>query len=242
MSEYTRPDVDLTYTSGNTLYAPEISRERIFKLGEVGQLLATTLPGYIGMTLYGSTARGEATADSDIDLFAFIDPDSLPLTAGHVGTDELCETVYSGATQGTVRFKPHTSQEDTLFQTVNGHVKAAVPVGLDLDLIPLNSRIVEETTDSLLRSVASHTEGNTENKKLIPRNIRALFHLAADAPRLQPYIHQALTKLAQDPHGEMAWSWLRHMVVGFEQGRSQTDNLRLRSVPSTLNEAIQEYS
>src|SRR4051812_37949349 len=52
----------------------ELSQQRFDQLASAAAKISTVLPEIAGVTVYGSVARGEATAQSDVDLFVLVEP------------------------------------------------------------------------------------------------------------------------------------------------------------------------
>ena len=230
--------VDPSLLSGSTLSRQELSTERVRLLTEAAGSMATSIPEFMGMTLFGSTARGEARPNSDVDIFVLVNPDNLPLRY---------ERTSLGGTTGTVEFtkwiRPNEEEISRIRQTTQAH-------GLDkigLIVLPFNDAIFEQTISDLIEVATLWDSGDHSIGAQVPRNIRALFHVPIHDTELQPYIERTLTTLNNSPHGTIAWRMIRHQLVSLELPKMRTDDdfikgLAHRYIPTTLDEAIQVYS
>jgi hypothetical protein len=235
--------VDPSLTTGSQVSSQELSAQRIGDLGATARELSITTPEFVGMTLLGSVARGEATPESDVDIFVFIKPDQgAPLQDNpRIPVSERIRRVEEQPREGTVEFHGGIGVDyqslisDKLGQ--NNIDKA------DIFVLPIDESIVDSTTQELLQNAKEIDEGNTSIGAHVPHNIRGLFHVPIDDVNLQPYIHQVLSSLQNDSHGQTAWRMIRQQLAGFERHKTQKDfdGVQHRNIPLSLSAASEQY-
>lgn len=219
-----------------------ISNRRILQLESVAKTLEAELPEFEGMTLFGSTARGEAKEDSDVDLFVFIMPTESSDIQNNSGYTDSQKTVrLNGVFEGTVSLQLglasdyHKYLSPILQQEGINHA--------DITFMPLDDVIAEQATRELLDTAREWDEGDHTKGAMVPRNIRGLFHVPLGNGRLRPYIEQVFSTLSASPHGDTAWKMIRVQLIGFEKRRDQEhyESVSHRNIPATLDEARELY-
>jgi hypothetical protein len=228
------------------IIAPEeLSRRRLNQLAELAHALHGEMPEFLGMTAFGSTVRGEATPASDVDMYVFMSLTDAENSSQHnprVKPDE--KTGFFSDVPNTLVF--HGGIELDYNAAIREHLPEQEIADADIIILPLDKTIVEDRTSLLLDNAKHYADGTktlTELDGLAPRNIRGLFHAPIDNERLRPFIGQVLDQLAASPYGDQAWRMLRHMVIGFEQGREGNFAEKPhRTIPETLAEALKFYA
>lgn len=227
---------------------PQISSEalshlRISQLDAASESLHVELPEYIGMTVFGSIARLEATPDSDADLFVFLRPgDEYNLQHEPRVTEGNQLVVSAGAQIGTIVFDTYINMQYD--RTLQKTITATGVNDPHIIILPLDEHIIDQTSKTLLDIAKTWDEGDKSIGALVPRNIRALFHVPTGDSDLQLFMEQALGILKASPHSNTAWAMIRHNVLSFEKGRGQQDIdlVTHRYLPKTLGEALAYYS
>lgn len=217
-----------------SLPSPVLSRQRLDGLQDVARALHETMPEYTGMTAFGSTVRGEAREDSDLDICVFVNAgDNEGSIEAHSSTDpELAETyiVTNPLEASGISYRVKKEMEA---RNLPGRSS-------DVEIVPINHDIVADTTEILMANAVKLKEGDTSIR--IPRNVRELFYAAIDTANLQPYIEQALRVLSNDVRGEEGWHLIRGAVEYYENKRGeQGQPLRHRYFPVNLEEARGYY-
>ncbi|HEV2402917.1 MAG TPA: nucleotidyltransferase domain-containing protein [Candidatus Saccharimonadales bacterium] len=237
-----RAEIDSSLAIGSMPPPSEASVQILNGLSQAAEHMETSLPGFVGMTAFGSAVRGEANEDSDGDIFVFVRPDKNSPSQNHPAApveQPLIKTA-TGATRNTVEFNP-----DVRFgynQLVYAALKKADIKKADITVLPLDESIVTEAVNDLMGEAQKWDTGVRPLEPAVPRNIRGLFHLPINDRGLQPYIEQVLTALSTGGYGDTAWRMLRHRVVSFEHRKgSGMEGVEHRYIPATLEEARGYY-
>ncbi|MBS0553743.1 MAG: nucleotidyltransferase domain-containing protein [Proteobacteria bacterium] len=204
--------------------------------------LHAELPEFTGMTAFGSTVRGEAGPDSDVDIAVFIEPSDAE------GSPQRNPNVPKG---DAIRVNPYARKYefhggiDTIYKTlILRHLQEEGVMKADMDVLPISQGIIEHSRKRLLDKAEKHEGPDTgENMPVVPKNIRFLFHAPIDDERLRPYVSQTLEGLQESPYGERAWGMIRRTVAHFEEGRDDGayESNPHRYIPPTLADAVGFY-
>jgi len=224
----------------------ELSRTRLDQLATLSQELQATMPEYEGMTAMGSTVRGEARPDSDVDILVFVRPDAT--SPRQNVNNEPGFDPNSIIEKGESQHLPQTFSFDigkgmNYKFPINESLRQSGIPHADIEVLPISKEIVDEATGDLLTDARAYDEDPNIKPTGVARNIRALFQAPIDAEKLEPYMGQVLAKLGSNPHGETAWKMIRNFVVHFEKGREQESyaGVKHRYIPATLEEAKGYY-
>lgn len=221
-------------------FSPE-SQERLEALGAVQETVQAQHPEIIGLTCYGSTARGEAGPDSDVDVFALVEVDPNATVQNNPRVDPADRLQIAPDDQpraGTYGFHGGIDADYKMALVRAGEQQGLL--AMDIDILPISPDIVDDQATQLLEDIRQGKEGTA---LAVPRNIRSLFHLPVGETKVGSYAAQVINKLASDPAGEESWHAIRHMVVGFENGRDkQGQEPSHRQIPKTLAEAQTFYA
>lgn len=236
------PPIDAGLPGDAALRGRELSEQRLAYLASLAQGLHRTIPEFLGMTVYGSTSRGEARPSSDADLFVFIEPAAKAASLGDPRVPEEQPGIILSSDAAPRNYSSHPTYGFTRNIEVNyrrmvvSRLRGVVP-SVDLDVLPISEAIVDRSTDALLETAQRWAMGDAGDVSL-PDNIRGLFHKPVDTERLQPHIGRVLENLAGSPFGEVAWSAIRRRVVGFEKRRgTAAAAFYSREIPETLMDA-----
>jgi predicted nucleotidyltransferase len=222
--------------------ASEISRHNFEALQKVDDDLRMSRPDYVGMSAYGSTVRGEAGPDSDVDLYVFVAPDLKAPEQDNfrMSTSEHLQKEADGNHRGSVLFH---GAIDGDYKYMLGEMLKSEGVNVpSMDVLPINNSIVEDTTAELLANARAYDGGDTRQEVVVvPLNIRGLFHVPIEDSQLATYRKQVIDILKADEHGETAWKMIRQYTVFYEKGRQQEhfDSLPYRQAPA---DNLQDYT
>lgn len=210
-------------------------------LVDVSEKIREKLPEYAGMTVYGSTVRGDTGPESDVDIHVFMETsDNSDIQTMVSDPDFRTVQIPFGPTEGTFYF---ATLIDTRYkeQVEDELVDRGFPTA-DITILPINKTIVEKSVESAAANVKTIIETGGESY-LIPRNIRCLFNAPIEDERLQPYRLQALSLIKDSPYGKAIWMLLRQWISYYEGGRDNDDlnAIEHRPVPDTLADALEYY-
>lgn len=221
----------------------ELTDQRLALLQQGVAELRESMPEYVGMTLFGSMARKETRPDSDADVFVFIRPESDAQLQhdARVQDHDVMRRIAVGNQIGTVLFNGHISIK--YFSAVKEKIEATGIPRAGVITLPISEKIVAETTTELLQNAKRFAESGNPDEVRVPRNVRALFHVPIDDEGLVQYRNHVLTRMAEDPNGNLAWRMVRHRVLSFEVRKDQDDIEAAghRYFPGSLEEACQSY-
>lgn len=224
----------------------ELSQQRIKMAAQAALEMQVSLPGFLGVTAFGSTARGEARPDSDVDLFILVEPNNehSPAAQSSISANQrILRVGFGGPTvTGTRIFHPHiiNSYEQLLGESLS----AAGIETADILVLPINEEIISEAVNELLGVAQRLDSGDRTIEHRVPRNVSALFQMPISTKGLSPYIEQVIEQLGSTDGGQTAWRMIRRQVEYFEAGRSHdgTNNVLHRQIPTTLGEVKDYYS
>ena len=228
--------------TGQTQQSREYSARLLSGLARTSEMLHADTPGFIGMTVFGSTVRGQAKPGSDVDLWVLMDP-TIPLEDDRGYTFDMSGDFKKRA-EGV-----HTGTYDVSFVAeaeyrhwVRKHLAQNGIDKSDVIILPLTTDILADCVTDLL-AVATEINQNTRQDVRCARNVRALFHVPVEGEALQPYIEQTLTALSAHPDGETAWQIIRSGLVTFERPKDQQGlkGVNHRYIPANLEEARGYY-
>jgi hypothetical protein len=214
----------------------ERSAQMLDTVARTAEELARQLPEIVGVTVFGSVARGEARADSDVDAMVFVEvrgdarTQSNPRLAGEPAVLPEGE----GPLDSKTSFHPIV-ELDYKWPINRALVRNGIDKS-DIDVCPISDEIIDTQVAKVLAG-AEKINNNEPNSVTVPRNLRGLFHAPVMTEGLVGYQHRVMVMLAQSPHGETAWNMIRDMVVGYEQGRKGDFGGAHREIPGTLEEA-----
>jgi predicted nucleotidyltransferase len=210
-------------------------------LQETAQGVKQVFPEYKGMTLYGSTSRGETGPESDVDVFVFMEVNSASEAQATVPDQNhrLMQFDEEGPAPGTFYFVP---QITSLYKDViKDELQRQGFPEADIAPLPVSDEIVEDAVVSALKGAQKYDELG-EGGPVAPRNIRCLFHASIDDTNLQKYRQQVLESFSESPHGRTAWRMLRFMAATYEtRPDAHPDTLSHRYFPETLDQALEYY-
>jgi hypothetical protein len=224
--------------------ANELSVAMVHGLEGVSADLAAAHPEYRGMTVFGSTVRGETHEGSDADVFVFMEID--PESPAQAAADMLPVTFqYGDSLRGSHMFNGNVgiAYGKTTTAAVKRHGLAD---NSDLIVLPISAEIIESAAQEALAGAREYEETGVGDA-VAPRNIRGLFHPGIDDGQLVRYRQAALRAYAASPHGATAWRMLRHTLGSFENPKTATtaaefQNIQHRYVPETLDDALAYYN
>lgn len=207
-------------------------------LQETSEILHGDLSEYAGMTLYGSTVRGDTTPESDVDLYVFMDISEHSRVQSILPPKTPIVTeVTQGETAGTVYFKPllNAVYKKLIADELSNHGFSKA----DITVLPMSKEIVSSSIGRVLEEVEAIQAGQTRAiAPLVPRNIRCLFQASIDNVRLQPYCQQVLDGFAASQYGTTAWNSLRQWVAWYETAYDADKGVMAhRLFPETLDDA-----
>ncbi len=217
------------------------------------ETLHAGMPEFAGMTVFGSTSRGEARPatetdqGSDADMYAFVvvDSDRSPTQHSYLESHRsvLAEPItdVTSNAYGLIAFDRflQIAYESTIYRVAVEH---GAPSHTDVLTMPISGDIVDFQANILLQIAEKHTKTGKLPKSLVPRNIRGLFQLGVDTAELQPYQAQLLRRLGESEYGNTAWRLIRHTISFYEVGEGrEPSELHHRQVPATLEEAVEYY-
>jgi hypothetical protein len=237
MSEYNHPVERLPHAAENPASVAYIDG-----LVDVAERLGGTLPEYKGMTLYGSTVRGETSQDSDVDISVFIELDeTTPFqSVMDPAKPHLIEYVNAGPYTHSRRFVPLI--ESRYLAKLDEELSERGFPDSDRSILPISTAIVAENIQNVLDSAKAYRETQNLNDLHAPRNIRNLFQGTIDDTGLVNYRKQVLETLSQASEGQLAWKIIRFFAAKYEVGRNGDPNaLSHRTLPEDLVEAVSHY-
>lgn len=222
--------------------ANELSARLVDGMTAVSGELAQTYPEYEGVTLYGSTVRGETHEGSDVDAVVFMKvSEDSPEQAVPSIFPPLLE---NAELRGTVQFNGNIVGEykKTIEPALARH---GIPAHSDVSVLPISEEIATDAAHTALAGAKEYDDTGV-GEAVSPRNIRALFHPGIGDRNLAQYRSLVLREFSASPHGPTAWRMLRHILGSFEVGRGEQtadrfQDIRHRHVPQTLDDAVQYY-
>lgn len=228
-----------------TLIRPEMiaTPDSIRILESVGRLddyLSHSLPEYCGATLYGSASRGKSGPESDADTFIFVRPsENAQIQSRHATASRPAIGLRGGTGLGAndVIFDPAIEMD---YKWPISRVLADEGVRADIDVLPISEEIVDLQVEQILAN-AARRDSDANIPRMVPRNVRGLFHAPIGNEGLRSFQRRVIERLEDSPHGESAWRMIRHMVVGFEQGRGGDYSGTHRGIPVDLASAREQF-
>lgn len=216
-------------------YADTISSERIVKIDGEVQRLQKLHPEFLGLGLFGSTARGTARIDSDIDLVVFIHAQGLPF--GSLDTyedyyrynDEIKHYFDVELRRGVK--KRYNSCIVKELQQVCNFPRDQI---FDTWFVPISNTLIDFFV---------------EYKKInggdyVPDFILAMFfpHLGDGIEPFRSYLVQRLLELGEK--GEELWAEITSDAFSYVKGRSpfypQSSEEFVRALPSVFPSSLKE--
>jgi predicted nucleotidyltransferase len=235
----------------------EMSRANMAGLKTASAELHYAVPEFVGMTVFGSTARGDARAPgargpddrgSDADIYAYFRPEPQSHIQHNIYPDlpdehkVVVDTDPKSPTQGMIEFDWRIRAD--YYQVIK---EAIVRNGMlstsDIHALPISPEIVTHQVAAILEQAKVYEEsGSIPKGASFSRNLRGLFHVPVDDQELRPFRDQAITELAASPQGETAWKFIRYSIGRDEVGaQADATQINHRQVAQTLAEAVDQY-
>jgi predicted nucleotidyltransferase len=198
----------------------ERSLYRIARLREAARQIEEEIPEFAGMTLFGSTVRGQAIEENDVDLNVFFEPsEDSPIQSGSFAEPaRRIRKTNPVDNPGNVR-GAHVFYEDidVNYQKAIKRILAAHGITIvEMDVWPINDEIVHDEVQDLLRFVEEAAKNGDTSSTWAPRNIRTLFNVPIAEEGLRAYQRQVVDELSASAFGAQAWKHISFWVRFFE--------------------------